>query len=81
MFALSPYCCMLSGEATNTNFIVFGLIRSGLEPMTNRTLGKYANNYTTDTVLFLEESDNKAFFFFFFKYFEFYYTVFTCENK
>ena len=23
---------MLSGEATNTNFIVFGLIRSGLNP-------------------------------------------------
>jgi hypothetical protein len=30
VFALSPYCCMLSGEATNTNFIVFGLTRSML---------------------------------------------------
>ena len=25
VFALSPSCCVLSGEATNTNFIVFGL--------------------------------------------------------
>ena len=27
VFALSPYCCVLSGEATNTNFIIFGLTR------------------------------------------------------
>jgi hypothetical protein len=26
VFSLSPYCCMLSGEATNTNFIVFCLM-------------------------------------------------------
>jgi hypothetical protein len=32
VFALSPQCCVLSGEATNTNFIVFGLTHSGLEP-------------------------------------------------
>ena len=25
IFAISPYCCMLIGEATNTNFIVFDL--------------------------------------------------------
>ena len=31
VFALSPYCYVLSGEATNTNFIVFGLIRLGLD--------------------------------------------------
>jgi hypothetical protein len=29
--ALSPKCCVLSGEATNTNFKVFGLTRPGLE--------------------------------------------------
>ena len=29
--------CLISGEATNTNFIVFGLIRSGLEPMIYHT--------------------------------------------
>ena len=33
---------MLSGEATNTNFIVFGLTRSGIEHA--------ANHYTTDAV-------------------------------
>jgi hypothetical protein len=26
-------CCMFSGEATNTNFIVFDLTRSGFEPL------------------------------------------------
>ena len=30
--ALSPLCCMLRGEATNTNFIVFGLTQPGLKP-------------------------------------------------
>ena len=29
---LSPKYCMLSREATNTNFIIFGLTRPGLEP-------------------------------------------------
>ena len=32
VFALTPKCCMLSGEATNTNFIVFGLTRLGIKP-------------------------------------------------
>jgi hypothetical protein len=41
---------MLSREATNTNFIVFGLIRSGLEPTIYCTQGKHANHYTTDAV-------------------------------
>ena len=39
---------MLSREATNTNFIVFGLTRSGLEPTIYRNRGEYANHYTTD---------------------------------
>jgi hypothetical protein len=30
--SLSPYCYLLSGETINTNFIVFGLTRPGLEP-------------------------------------------------
>jgi hypothetical protein len=30
VFALSPYCCMLSREVTNTKLIVFGFTRSGL---------------------------------------------------
>ena len=41
---------MLSGEATNTNFIIFGLTRLGLEPMIYRTLGEHANHYATDAV-------------------------------
>ena len=50
VFALSPYCCVLSGEATNTNFIIFGLTRPGLEPTIYRTRGEHANHYATDTV-------------------------------
>jgi hypothetical protein len=56
VFALSPYCCVLSGEATNTNFIVFGLIRLGLEPMIYRTRGEHANHYPTDAVLMSSQS-------------------------
>jgi len=32
VFALTPQCCVLSGESRNTNFIVIGLIRLALEP-------------------------------------------------
>jgi hypothetical protein len=42
---------MLSGEATNTNFIVFGLTPSGLEPTVYRTRGEHANHCTTNAVL------------------------------
>jgi hypothetical protein len=42
---------MLSGEATNTNFIVFGLTQPGIEPMIYCTRGKYANHYATEVVL------------------------------
>jgi hypothetical protein len=41
---------MLSGEATHTNFIVFGLTRLGLEPTIYRTGGEHANHYTTDAL-------------------------------
>jgi len=33
VFTLTPYGCMLSREAGNTNFIIFGLTQLGLEPM------------------------------------------------
>jgi hypothetical protein len=46
VFALSPSCCVLSGEARNTNFIVFGLTRPGLEPTICRTQGKHTNHYS-----------------------------------
>ena len=41
---------MLSGEATDTNLIVFDLTRSGLEPTIYCTRGKHANQYTTNAV-------------------------------
>ena len=47
---------MLSEEATNTNFIVFGLIRPGPEPTIFRTRGEHADHYATDAVVSLRES-------------------------
>ena len=41
---------MLSGEAADTNFIVFGLTRPMLEPTIYRTRGEHANHYTSDAV-------------------------------
>ena len=51
-FALSPYCCVLSGEAKNTNFVVFGLTPSGLEPICTiyHTRGRHAYHYTIDVL-------------------------------
>ena len=40
--------CVLSGEATHTNFIVLDLIRPGLEPTIYRTRGEHSNHYATD---------------------------------
>ena len=59
VFALSLLCCVLSGEATNINLIVFDLTRSGLEPTIYRrarlewdyrTQDEHANHYNTDAV-------------------------------
>jgi len=41
---------MLSGEATYTNFIVFGLTRSGLEPTIYHTQDEHDNYSTSDVV-------------------------------
>jgi hypothetical protein len=49
VFALSPLFCMLSGEATNTSFIVFGLTHFGSNPQYT-VLKASANHYTTDAV-------------------------------
>jgi hypothetical protein len=54
---------VISGEATNTNFIIFGLIRSGLQPTIYRTGGEPANHYATDAVQTLENSDSLKDFF------------------
>ena len=53
VFALSPLCCVRSGETTNINFIVFGLTRSWLEPTIYRTRSEHANYYAADVVCFL----------------------------
>ena len=41
---------LLPSQATNTNCIVFGLTRAGLEPTIYRTRGQHANHYTSDAV-------------------------------
>jgi hypothetical protein len=51
--ALSPYCCMLSGEAINISFIVFDLTGSELEPMIYCSRGKHANHTTTLVVVMM----------------------------
>jgi hypothetical protein len=43
---------MLSGEAANTNFIVFGLTQLGLELTIYCTQGEHTNHYATDVVYF-----------------------------
>ena len=48
--ALSTCCCVLSGEAINTNLIVLGLTRPGLKSVIYRTRGEHAYHYATDAV-------------------------------
>ena len=48
--ALTPKCCMISREAANTKYNVFGLTRPGIEPTTTRTRGEHANHYTFEAV-------------------------------
>ena len=38
-------------EATNSNFIVFGLTRPGLEPTMYSTRGEHVNHYATDAII------------------------------
>ena len=51
VFDITPYCCWRNGETTNTNFIVFSMIRLGIEIY--HTWGENANHYTTDEVRLL----------------------------
>jgi len=51
---------MLSEEATNTNFIVFGLTRSGLEPMTYRIRGEQARFLTLDVTALPNVCDSEG---------------------
>jgi hypothetical protein len=50
VFALTPLCCVLSEEATNTNFLVFDLTRPWLKSKIYHTRGEHTNHYTTDAV-------------------------------
>ena len=38
-------------QHANTNFIVFGLTRPGLEPTIYRSRGEHTNHYNTDAVV------------------------------
>jgi hypothetical protein len=44
-------CLLILTFATNTNFVVFGLTRPGLEPTIYRTRVEDANYYATDAVV------------------------------
>ena len=48
LLLLKAACCR---EAANTNCIVFGLTRSGIEPTTCNTQGDHTNHYTSDVVI------------------------------
>jgi hypothetical protein len=51
---------VLSGDATNTNSIVFGLIQPGLELTIYRIRCDHANHYTTDAVLIMSWTQEYA---------------------
>ena len=44
---------MLSGEAANIDFVIFGLTWPWLEPTIYRTQGEHANHYAIDAVLII----------------------------
>jgi len=46
VFALTAYCCMLTGEATNTNLNVFCLTKRGIEPTIYRTREEHSSRPT-----------------------------------
>jgi hypothetical protein len=50
VFALTPQSSVHSGEAVNFNFIVFGLIQTGLEPTIKYTRDEHTDHYITDAV-------------------------------
>ena len=46
---------MLSEEAANTNFNVFGLTQLGIDPMTFHTWNEHANHYTIEAMIQINE--------------------------
>ena len=51
VFSVAPNCCVLSGEATYTNVVVFDLTWPGIELTIYCTRGEHANHHTTYTVI------------------------------
>jgi hypothetical protein len=51
---------MLSKETTNTNFIVLGLTRSGIESTIYHTRDEHANHYITDEPTIYHTQDEHA---------------------
>jgi hypothetical protein len=58
VFTVMPWCCMLSREAANTNFIVFGLIRPVLKPAiyNTRVYDTSYSRFAITRVIVLESS-------------------------
>jgi len=54
VFALTPLCCVLSGQAANIYFIIFGLIQPELVPTIYHTLEKHTNHYTTSGLILMQ---------------------------
>ena len=50
MSLYSEHIILILNKSANTNFIVFGLTWTGLEPMMYYSWGKYATHYTTDVI-------------------------------
>ena len=50
VFALTPSCCMLGGEAENTNVILFGFTKPELKLMIYCTQGKHVDHNSTNAV-------------------------------
>ena len=55
---------MLSGEATNINFIIFGVTPQGLEPTIYHTRGQHASHYTTDAVMTSSDMDSQRYYYY-----------------
>ena len=50
VFTLTPKWCVLSEEAANINFIIFGLTQPRFEPTIYSTWDEHANHYINDAV-------------------------------
>jgi hypothetical protein len=77
--SLCSFSLML-GDATNTNFIVFSLIRLGLEAIIYNTGGEHANHYTTNYQCSLSNNEkyfNIYIYIYIYKYLHYMYISFT----